>query len=196
MIAFVTGRIAEKGAAHVVLDVGGVGLHIAMSTGSLAALPAEGDSVTVRTHLQVREDELSLYGFESADEKSLFEKLITVSGVGPRVALSALSSFRPAAFAEAVAREDVALLSSISGVGKKTAQRIIIELKDKLGVPDLAGSASGVGASMHAEARDALLGMGFSAAEVATALDKYDGASDDSQALLKHALRRLGGGVS
>ncbi|PKQ37124.1 MAG: Holliday junction branch migration protein RuvA [Actinobacteria bacterium HGW-Actinobacteria-1] len=196
MIAFLTGRIAEKGAGHVVLDVGGVGFHIAMSTGSLAALPAEGDSVTVRTHLQVREDELSLYGFENADEKALFEKLITVSGVGPRVALSALSSFRPSALIEAVAREDVTLLSSISGVGKKTAQRIIIELKDKLGVPDLAGAATGAAASMHAEARDALLSMGFSAAEVATALDKYDGAPDDSQALLKHALRRLGGGVS
>jgi Holliday junction DNA helicase RuvA len=196
VIAFLTGRIAEKGAGHVVLDVGGVGFHIAMSTGSLAALPAEGDSVTVRTHLQVREDELSLYGFENADEKALFEKLITVSGVGPRVALSALSSFRPSALIEAVAREDVTLLSSISGVGKKTAQRIIIELKDKLGVPDLAGAATGAAASMHAEARDALLSMGFSAAEVATALDKYDGAPDDSQALLKHALRRLGGGVS
>lgn len=196
MIAFLTGRIAEKGAGHVVLDVGGVGFHIAMSTGSLAALPAEGDSVTVRTHLQVREDELSLYGFENADEKALFEKLITVSGVGPRVALSALSSFRPSALAEAVAREDVTLLSSISGVGKKTAQRIIIELKDKLGVPDLAGAATGAAASMHAEARDALLSMGFSAAEVATALDKYEGAPNDSQALLKHALRRLGGGVS
>lgn len=195
MIDFVTGRIAEKGAGHVVLDVGGVGLHIAMSTGSLAALPAEGDSVTVRTHLQVREDELSLFGFESAEEKALFEKLITVSGVGPRVALSALSSFRPAAFAEAVARDDATLLSSIPGVGKKTAQRIIIELKDKLGVPDLSAAGARAGSGAHAEARDALLGMGFSAAEVATALERYEGAPDDSQSLLRHALRRLGGGV-
>ena len=193
MIDFITGRIAEKAAGHVVLEVGGIGMHIAMSTGSIAALPAEGDSVTIRTHLQVREDELSLYGFESVEEKSLFEKLITVSGVGPRVALSALSSFRPDAFAAAVAGEDLALLGSIPGIGKKTAQRIIIDLKDKLGVPDLSGAASRSGAST--EARDALLGMGFSAAEVATALDKYEGAPDDSQALLRHALRRLGGGV-
>ena len=194
MIDFVTGRIAEKGAGHVVLDVGGVGLRIAMSTTSLSALPADGDSVTVRTHLQVREDELSLYGFENSAEKALFERLITVSGVGPRVALSALSSFRPDAFVAAVASEDVALLSSVPGVGKKTAQRIIIELKDKLGVPDLTASGKAAG-SVAAEARDALLGMGFSAAEVGTALDKYDGAPDDSQALLRHALRRLGGGV-
>lgn len=195
MIDFVTGRIAEKGVAHVVLDVGGIGLRLAMSTGSLAALPAEGDSVTVRTYLHVREEELSLFGFESAEEKSLFGKLITVSGVGPKVALAALSSFRPAALAEAVTREDVALVSTIPGVGKKTAQRIILDLKDKLGVPDLTGAAGSIRAGAALEARDALLGMGFSAAEVATALDRYDGAPDDSQALLKHALRRLGGGV-
>ncbi len=195
MIDFVTGRVAEKGAGHVVLDVGGIGLHIAMSTGSLAALPAEGDSITVRTHLQVREDELSLFGFENTEEKALFEKLIAVSGVGPRVALSALSSFRPAAFAEAVAHDDATLLSSIPGVGKKTAQRIIIELKDKLGVPDLSAAGARAGAGAHAEARDALLGMGFSAAEIANAMERYDGRPDDSQALLRHALRRLGGGV-
>jgi len=195
MIDFVTGRIAEKGVAHVVLDVGGIGLRLAMSTGSLAALPAEGDSVTVKTYLHVREEELSLFGFESAEEKSLFGKLITVSGVGPKVALAALSSFRPAALAEAVAREDVALVSTIPGVGKKTAQRIILDLKDKLGVPDLSGAVGSMRAGAATEARDALLGMGFSAAEVATALDRYEGAPDDSQALLKHALRRLGGGV-
>jgi Holliday junction DNA helicase RuvA len=196
MIDFVTGRIAEKGASHVVLDVGGIGLRMAMSTGSIAALPAEGDEVTVRTHLHVREEELSLFGFESAEEKSLFTKLITVSGVGPKVALAALSSVRPAALAEAVAREDVALVSSIPGVGKKTAQRIILDLKDKLGVPDLSVAGSALAGGAMTEARDALLGMGFSAAEVATALDRYDGAPNDSQALLKHALRRLGGGVS
>lgn len=195
MIDFVTGRIAEKGATHVVLEVGGIGLRLAMSTGSLAALPAEGDEVTVRTHLHVREEELSLFGFENAEEKALFAKLITVSGVGPKVALAALSSFRPAALADAVAREDVALVSSIPGVGKKTAQRIILDLKDKLGVPDLAALGSFARTGAATDARDALLGMGFSATEVTTALDRYDGAPDDSQALLKHALRRLGGGV-
>ncbi|KAF0209098.1 MAG: Holliday junction DNA helicase subunit [Actinobacteria bacterium] len=195
MIDFVTGRIFERGAAHVVLDVGGIGLRLAMSTGSLAGLPAEGDEVTVRTYLHVREEELSLFGFESADERALFGKLITVSGVGPKVALAALSSFRPAALVEAVAREDVALVSSIPGVGKKTAQRIILDLKDKLGVSDLTAAGATSGSTAGAEARDALLAMGFSAAEVTTALDRYDGTPDDSQALLKHALRRLGGGV-
>ncbi len=119
MIDFVTGRIVEKGASHVVLDVGGVGLRMAMSTGSIAALPAEGDEVTIRTHLHVREEELSLFGFENAEEKALFAKLITVSGVGPKVALAALSSFRPAALAEAVAREDVTLVSSIRASARR-----------------------------------------------------------------------------
>jgi len=196
MIAFLTGRVASKRAGECVLDVGGVGFRLAMSTSSLASLPAEGDAVTIHTHLHVREDELSLFGFESPEEKSLFEHLLTVSGVGPKVALAALSALSPSALSEAIARDDVALISSVPGIGKKTAQRIILDLKDRLGMPDLAGaSASAVGADVAAEATQALLGMGFSSAEVASALRGYEGPKDDAQALLKHALRRLGGGV-
>lgn len=196
MIAFLTGRVAEKGASHVVLDVAGVGYRIAMSTGSLAALPAEGDSVTVYTYLHVREDELSLFGFESQGERALFEKLITVSGVGPKVALAALSSFSPDALVAAIVSGDVPVVSSIPGVGNKTAQRIILELKDKLGAPGDSGASGGAaGPDATAEAREALLGMGFSSAELAAALKGYEGASGDTQALLKHALKRLGGGT-
>lgn len=197
MIAFMTGRLAGRGAGFCFLDVNGVGYRIAMSTGSLAALPADGDQVTVYTHLYVREDELSLFGFESELEKEAFEHLITVSGVGPKVALSALSALTPETLATAVASEDVALISSVPGIGKKTAQRIILDLTDKLGVHEIARSgvskqgASGAGAAA-AEARDALLGMGFSAAEVSAALKGADG--KDAQAVLKSALRRLGGG--
>lgn len=194
MIAFLTGRIAEKGLSYCVIDVHGVGYRMSMSTASLVALPAEGDEVTVLTLMHVREDEISLFGFENADEKALFERLVTVSGVGPKVALAALSSYAPAALVEAIAREDVAIVSSVPGIGKKTAQRIILELKDKLGVPDLTVSTGGVTADAAAEARDALLGMGFSAMEVVTALKGYDGAPHDAAMLLKHALRRLGGG--
>jgi len=194
MIAFLTGRIAEKGLSHCVLDVHGVGYRVSMSTSSLAALPSEGDEVTVLTHMHLREDEVSLFGFENAEEKSLFERLITVSGVGPKVALAALSSYAPASLIEAIAREDVAVISSVSGIGKKTAQRIILELKDKLGVPDLSATPAGVSVDAAAEARDALLSMGFSAAEAASALKGYEGGPADTNALLKHALRRLGGG--
>ncbi len=196
MITFLTGRLAEKGLNHAVLDVHGVGFRMAMSTSSLSALPAEGDEVTVHTHLHVREDELSLFGFENAEEKSLFAKLITVSGVGPKVALAALSSFTPDALVAAIVTEDVALVSSIPGVGKKTSQRIILELKDKLGVPDdLAIGGRGVPAqAAAAQAREALVSMGFSSAEAATALKGYEGVADDAQAMLRHALKRLGGG--
>ncbi|MDF1542637.1 MAG: Holliday junction branch migration protein RuvA [Anaerosomatales bacterium] len=192
MIDFVTGRIADKGPAHCVLEVGGVGLRLAMSTGSLAALPHVGDTVTVFTHLHVREDELSLFGFESAAEKDLFERLITVSGVGPKVALAALSSYEPAFLTDAITGEDVAVVSSIPGIGAKTAQRIILELKDKLAGGGSVGGRAVASTGVVAEARDALLGMGFSAAEAATALK---GAPADASAglLVKHALKRLGG---
>lgn len=194
MIEFLTGRVARKGADRVLIEVGGVGYGLAMSTGSLAALPAEGDEVTVWTHLHVREDDLSLFGFENEAEKNAFEHLITVSGVGPKVALSALSALSPDSLASAVAAEDVAVISSVPGIGKKTAQRIILDLKDRLGVPGAlsAGKTPGA-ASGLAEATDALLAMGFSAAEVAVALKGADDVSSDSQALLRHALKRLGG---
>lgn len=198
MIAFVTGRLAEKGLDHAIVEVGGVGLRMTMSTSSLVALPAEGDEVTVLTHMHVREDELSLFGFENAREKALFAKLITVSGVGPKVALAALSSFTPEALVSAIVAQDDALVSSIPGIGKKTAQRIILELGDKLGVPGEFGSAAGgagANAGAAAEARDALASMGFSSAEAATALKGYDEGADDAGAMLRYALRRLGGGA-
>lgn len=194
MIAFLTGTVAAKGAGYCLLDVGGVGYRLAMTTGSLAALPAVGDRVTVHTHLHVREDDLSLFGFESDAEKSAFELLITVSGVGPKVALATLSALSPDALAAAVATEDVATISSVPGIGKKTAQRIILDLKDKLTGSEFgsASSVRGSGAAL-AEATDALLAMGFSSAEASAALKGADG-TGDAQTLLRHALIRLGGG--
>ena len=191
MIAQVTGRVAAKNATACVIDVGGIGLRIAMATGALSRLPAVGDDVTVYTHLQVREDDLSLYGFESLEEQDLFEKLIAVSGVGPKVALSVLSALSPAALKDAVLRDDDALIATVPGIGKKTAQRLIIELKDRLGDlgPD---SRQAPGGGVASEASDALASMGFSAAEIAAALKGYDGPSD-AQTLLRYALKRLGG---
>jgi Holliday junction DNA helicase RuvA len=155
-----------------------------------------GDEVTVHTYLHVREDELSLFGFESEAEKSAFEQLITVSGVGPKVALATLSALSPETLATAVATEDVATISGVPGIGKKTAQRIILDLKDKLGADELgaadASRGTGAGAAL-AEATDALLAMGFSSVEASAALKGADGASS-AQALLKHALQRLGSG--
>jgi Holliday junction DNA helicase RuvA len=191
MIAFLTGKVAARTPTFALIEVGGVGFKLAMSTPSLAALPAEGDEVTVYTHLHVREDDLSLYGFESDDERALFERLITVSGVGPKVALAVLSSLRPDVLKRALASEDVALLSSVPGIGKKTAQRLIVELKDGLDLPDL--SVSGGGSTPAAMvARDGLLSMGFSPAEAMAALrDVPPGAT--AEQLLRMALKSLGG---
>ncbi len=195
MIAFLRGRVAHKAPSFALLDVNGVGYRLAMSTSSIAALPAEGDETTLHTYLYVREDEVSLFGFASEAEKDAFELLITVNGVGPKVALATLSALSPDDLASAVASEDVTAICSVPGIGKKTAQRIIIDLKDKLGAgtADVVGGGRTSGASV-AETTDALLGMGFSAAEAATALKGYEGDPSDAQALLRHALRRLGSG--
>lgn len=199
MIAFLRGRVAGKGASFCLLEVGGVGYRLAMTTGSLAALPAEGDEVLVHTYLHVREDELSLFGFENEAEKEAFELLIAISGVGPKVALATLSALSPDALAAAVAAEDVATVSSVPGIGKKTAQRIILELADKLGAegaasgPGRAAAAGGAGAAL-AQATEALLGMGFSSAEAAAALKGYDGDGGAEDAL-RFALKRMGAGA-
>lgn len=194
MIAFLTGRIVGRDAGSCLLDVGGVGYRIAMSTASLSALPAEGDIVTIHTHLHVREDEVSLFGFESIAEKTAFEQLITVSGVGPKVALATLSALAPDVLAAAISSEDVALISSVPGIGKKTAQRIILDLQDKLGAGEVASGRGTKAAAANgvAEATDALLAMGFSAVEASAALRGGEG---DAQSLLRHALKRLGGGA-
>ena len=191
MIAFLTGRIAAKSAGQALLDVGGVGYRLLMSTSSLADMPAVGDEATVHTYLHVREEELTLYGFTSEDERDVFERLIAISGVGPKVALAVLSSLRPDVLRTAIARDDVALLSTVPGIGKKTAQRLLIELKDALGAPDLGPAKTAVGAA-SAEARDALLAMGFTTAEISMALrDAPDSVS--AEVLLKGALKALGG---
>jgi len=191
VIAFITGRVAAKAPGFALVEAGGIGYRLLMATSSLSALPAEGDEVTVHTYLHVREDELTLYGFENEEERAVFESLIGVTGIGPKVALAVISSLRPDALRAGIAREDVALISSVPGIGKKTAQRLILELKDKLDVPDL-GRGPGAGPLAASEARDALLAMGFSPAEAAVAL--RDAPADASaEVLLKSALRALGG---
>jgi Holliday junction DNA helicase RuvA len=163
-----------------------------MATGAIAHLPAVGDEVTVFTYLHVRDDGLSLFGFESPEEQDLFEKLITVSGVGPKVALAALSALSTMALIAAVADDDDALIATVPGIGRKTAQRIIIELKDRLGPAD-ADLRPHRHSGARAETVDALASMGFSQPEIAAAVKGYEGA-DDAQALLRYALKRLGAG--
>lgn len=193
MIAFLTGRVAGRGVGYALLDVGGVGYRLLMSSASLAALPAKGDEVTVLTHLHVREDELTLFGFENQAEQEAFAALMTVSGVGPKLALAVLSTLTPDELAGAIATEDVAAVSAVPGVGRKTAQRIIVDLADRLGrVGEGGATQPGTASGALVEAREALLAMGFSAAEISVALKGAPQA--DSSGLLRFALARLGRG--
>jgi len=207
MIAFLAGSIAEKTIDAVTIDVGGVGYLVTVSTGTLAGLGAVGDEVFLYTYLHLRENEIALYGFAEPAERTAFLALIGVSGIGPKVALAVLSTLTPALLANAVTTEDSALLSSVPGVGKKMAQRLILELKGKLGVSlgadGLAGSGGGAAgvvvsapatASALAEAQAALFSMGFAPIEVAEVLVGADPEATTAQ-LLKYALRRLGGGA-
>lgn len=194
MIAFLKGILAGRSLTEAYIDVQGVGYAVAMSQASLAKLPAAGEAVQVLTHLQVRDDGIALFGFLSAEEKVLFEKLITVSGVGPKVALAALSSFSPDKLANAIAAQDVALVSKIPGVGKKTASRIILELKGSLdqGIESLFENGEEQQANTALKgAREALLAMGFTSAEADLALKgAEEGASE--QALIQYGLKKLG----
>lgn len=200
MISFLKGAVASTAADSVVLDVGGVGYGVLMPPSSIAKLPGQGQEATVLTYLQLTDKGAALYGFLSAEEKALFERLIAVSGVGPKMALAALSAFSPEALVSAIAHEDVAMVAQIPGVGKKTASRIVLELKGSLeqGMGGLFGSegsadaAAGHGSPALEGAIEALLSMGFTSAEADLALSGApEGASEAK--LLQYALKRLGG---
>lgn len=195
MIAFLKGTVAGRSADAAFLDVNGVGFQVGMPASDLAKLPDRGEEVALFTHLAVREDAMALFGFLSQEEKALFERLIGVSGIGPKVALAALSSFRPEELVAAISSEDVKAVSTIPGVGKKTAQRMILELKGSLaqeGEPDLFSANTAAAAERLQGARDALLAMGFSLAEADLALKGAPENADTESALLQYALRRLG----
>ncbi|MEG0016974.1 MAG: Holliday junction branch migration protein RuvA [Gordonibacter sp.] len=195
MIAFLKGRLAGKSPTIALIEVNGVGYAVAMSQAGLSKLPEAGGSVEVQTYMQVRDDGIALFGFLSHEEKALFERLISVGGVGPKVALAALSVFTPQALASAIASQDVAAVSKIPGVGKKTASRIILELKGSLdqGIAGLFDSPAPLSAtdSRLRAAHEALLSMGFTSAEADLALKGVpEGAAEG--VLLQYALKRLG----
>lgn len=197
MIAFLEGTLAARTPTTAYVNVGGVGYAVLMSASALSKLPSVGEGVRVLTYLQVSENAgVTLFGFLSEEEKALFERLITVSGVGPKVALAALSTFSPRALADAIAAQDTGLVAKIPGVGKKTASRIILELKGSLdaGIESLFAAPADEQAAVDARmsgAVEALLSMGFTSAEADLALK---GAPEDAteQALLQYALKRLG----
>ena len=197
MIAYVRGSVASVGAGSAVVDVGGVGLELQCAPGTLADLRV-GHQTTLAAALVVREDSLTLYGFADEDERSVFEILQTVTGVGPRLAQSVLAALSPDALRRAVATEDLTALMRVSGVGRKGAQRLVLELKDRLGSPsgvvvDL-GSATAAAPTWEAQVREALIGLGWSPreAEAAVAVVAEDVEPDaDVATVLRLALRSL-----
>ena len=195
MIAFLNGVVAGKNQSTVFVDVGGVGFAVGMSANDLSRLPPTGERVLIHTYFAVREDAMTLYGFLSLESKSLFEKLIGVSSVGPKIALAALSTFKASEFIAAVLSGDATAVSKVPGIGKKMAQRIILELKGSLAdasVDDLFSTKAGEQAARLQGAKEALLAMGFTSAEADVALKDAPETLVTDSALLQYALRRLG----
>ncbi|MGA2011675.1 MAG: Holliday junction branch migration protein RuvA [Solirubrobacteraceae bacterium] len=189
MIALISGTVAVRRGDHVVVDCGGVGYRLAVSAETLKHVPAAGREVALHTHLVVRDDALALYGFATEEERDLFLMLLGVQSVGPKVALAVLSGAPPRELLTIVAAGDIARLQAAQGVGKRTAERIIVELREKVGavIPEAAITVTR-GDDPVMLARDALLGMGYSVAEI----DRYlqDAAPGDSlEDLIAHALR-------
>ena len=173
MISRLRGKAVAWDADGLVLDVNGVGYRLFATPA--AVKKADGaDEVVLETHLHVREDAMQLFGFADPDERELFEQLLSVSGVGPKVALAIVSGYSPGELRRAIVREDDALFQSIPGIGKKTAQRVVLELKEKI-APLAAVEAPHLGAGDgHIVARDALVELGYSAAEAEQRLAAVD----------------------
>lgn len=188
MIGRLRGTLASVGPDRLIVDVGGVGYEVAVPTRALTELPALGEEVVLHTHLHVREDALALHGFPSERELATFRLLIGAPGVGPKVGLAILSTLDPDAVAIAIVEEDVSTLSSVPGIGKRTAQKLVLELKPKFSGMEV-GSIGGGG---YTEVRLALGQLGYSDGEVAEVIGEVDaGAPPEEQ--LRSALRSLAG---
>jgi Holliday junction DNA helicase RuvA len=192
VIALVRGEVAVRRGDHVVIVAGGVGYRLAVSAETLRHVPAVGRTATLYSHLVVRDDALALYGFATEEERDLFLALIGVQSVGPKVALAVLGGGTPRELLAAVASGDVARLQAVPGIGKRTAERIVVELREKVG----AGTAGdGVSAAITIArgddprflAREGLVGLGFSGDEADRLLDGAPG--DTAEALIAHALK-------
>ena len=194
MIALLRGRVVAAALGEVVLDVGGVGYQVHVPpTAVHAGLGAE---TTLHTYLAVREDAMTLYGFAEPSAKALFVALLSVTGVGPKLALAAIGTLGAEGLRRAVVTEDVAALTVVPGVGRKSAQRIVLELREKLGAAggdDVTVSVTGLPVDARDEVRQALAALGYAPVEVVRALDAVNGDTDGTpEELLRGALRVLG----
>jgi Holliday junction DNA helicase RuvA len=198
LIAHLAGRLLEKGPQSVIVDVGGVGYRLMIPVSTFYRLGDEGSDVRLRVHTHVREDVLQLYGFGTAREQRLFEQLIAVSGVGPRLALAILSGIEPPDLVTALRGGDIARLNRIPGVGKKTAERLVLELKDKV-QPEPDGDVAPLPVAAPGPGEDlalALLHLGYTRQDAERGAERAlrEGADDRFEDLLRRALQLLSGG--
>lgn len=195
MIAFVRGTVAAMTLSSVVIDVGGVGMQVRCTPATLAGLRL-GEPAQVATSMVVREDSLTIYGFVDSEERDMFELAQTASGVGPKVAQALVSVLSPDQLRSAIGTENLAALTAVPGIGKKGAQRIVLELKDRIGPTPASVTGAGLAASWRDQVHEALLGLGWSARDADVAVDKVAaglpaGHTPDISSLLRDALRTL-----
>lgn len=189
MIGRLRGTIVRQGATSLLIEVGGIGYDVAVPVRTLVELPGVGEDAVLHTHLHVREDQLALYGFAGADDRDLFRLLLGISGVGPKVALAILSTMDADELRGVVATEDAAALTTVPGIGKRSAQKLLLELRPKLELPDGELDPSGP----RSEVRAALEGLGYQPDEIGSVLRDLP---DDLpvEDLLKRSLQTLGRG--
>ncbi len=194
MIGFLRGRLVAKQPPRLVLDVNGVGYEVEAPMSTLYELPGVGSEVTLLTHLLVREDAHILYGFASEAERALFRSLLKVSGVGSRTALAILSGITVQAFARCIQEGDVALLTKVPGVGRKTAERLLVEMRDRIATQPGAGgtgAAGGAAPSAEGEAYGALVALGYKPAEVSRMLKQVNTPGLSTEELIRQILKNL-----
>lgn len=193
MIAFLTGTLFHKDVQRLVVNVGGVGYEVHVPLSTLYVIGEPGSPVAVHVHTHVREDALQLFGFATAPELALFERLIGISGIGPKLALAVLSGIEPGDFVRAIRQADIGRLTSIPGVGKKTAERIVIELRDRL-PPELTGQAPVDAADdIRRDVLSALANLGYQRAAAEKALERVAGRAVERgfEAVLRDVLKEL-----
>lgn len=196
MFAYIKGSLEQKSNNYVVIDVGGIGYKIFMATKAIEALGEIGEVVKVHTHYYVREDNISLYGFNTNEELRMFELLLQVSGIGAKSAIAMLSGISPSSFALAVISDDISQLVKIPGIGKKTAARIVLELKDKLKTEEAITKTEEVKLSITneeetSEAIVALQVLGYTKREIEKALENVDTKNLQLEEIIKQGLKNL-----
>jgi Holliday junction DNA helicase RuvA len=194
LISSVRGTVTEVGLGHAVVEVGGVGLEVRTTPGTLATL-RRGEEARLATSLVVREDSLTLFGFADAEARQLFGLLLTVSGIGPRLALATLAVLEPDALRAALADGNITALTQVPGIGRKGAERLVIELRDKVGaLPGAADPADGVPGDVRSSVVEALLGLGFPVKQAEQTVDGVlaENGVSDTAGVLRKALTTLG----